>query len=421
MVTTAGDRASASADDRDIALAFDLKRLDRTFLDDPYPTYRALRAHDPVHLMPDGSYFLTRYDDLVEVYRDARTWSSDKRIDFKPNFGDSLLYEHHTTSLVFNDPPIHTRVRKLLGPTFSPRALKALQPRIEALVDHLLDAVAACGTIDVIDDFATAIPVRLIGDLLGIPDDERGPLRDWSLAILGALEPVLTNEQFERGNRAVADFKAYLNDIISRRRDGARDEREILSTLVAGSALAGGDSGEDRLSALELLHNCIFLLNAGHETTTNLIGNSIHLLVENPAVRRDLAAHPELIGSAVEEFLRMESSNQLGNRRAVRDCEIGGKRVPAGTYVHLCIGAANRDPAQFADPNWLDIRRHPNRHLAFGSGIHTCAGNALARMEGQVALQKLVMRFKSVERVGEFVRSGRARFRGFRHYRVALQ
>ncbi len=420
MTTVAVD--SVNADDRERAASFDLKRLDPAFLDDPYPTYRALREHDPVHRMPDGSYFLTRYDDLVEVYGDAKTWSSDKRIDFKPNFGDSLLYEHHTTSLVFNDPPIHTRVRKLLAPTFSPRALRALQPRIEALVDRLLDTAASRGTIDMIDDFAAAIPVQLIGDLLGIPDSERAPLRGWSLAILGGLEPVLSKEQFDSGVRAIAEFKSYLRDLVGRRqRDGAHDEREILSTLVGASELAGQVGAGDRLSELELLHNCIFLLNAGHETTTNLIGNSIHLLVENPGAWRDLRANPDLIPSAVEEFQRMESSNQLGNRRATRDVVLGGKTLPAQTYVHLCIGAANRDPTRFPDPDRLDIRRHPNRHLAFGGGIHTCAGNSLARMEAQVALEKLVTRFQSVQRVGTFVRGGRARFRGFRHYTVALR
>jgi cytochrome P450 len=422
MATPVVKGASPLADERELAATFDLKRLNQAFLDDPYSAYRALREHDPVHLMPDGSYFLTRYDDLVAVYRDAKTWSSDKKIDFKPNLGDSPLYEHHTTSLVFNDPPVHTRVRKLLAPTFSPRSLKALQPRIEALVTRLLDAAAARGTIDMIDDFAAAIPVQLIGDLLGIPETERGPLRNWSLAILGGLEPVLSPEQFETGTQAVAEFKTYLRDLVERRqRDATQDEREILSTLIGASELAAGSDADDRLSELELLHNCIFLLNAGHETTTNLIGNSIHLLLENPDARRDLAAHPELVGSAVEEFLRMESSNQLGNRRATCATEIGGKTVPGHTYVHLCIGAANRDPAQFPDPDRLDIRRHPNRHLAFGSGIHACAGNSLARMEAQVALQKLVTRFNRIERVGEFVRGGRARFRGFRHYQIALR
>jgi cytochrome P450 len=404
------------------AQAFDLSRLDRAFLDDPYPTYRALREHDPVHRLPDGSYFLTRYNDLVEVYRDTRTWSSDKKIQFKPNFGDSLLYEHHTTSLVFNDPPIHTRVRKLLAPAFTPRALKALQPRIEALVDRLLDTAAERGAIDLIEDFAAAIPVQLIGDMLGIPQDERGPLRNWSLKILGALEPVLSKEQFEGGATAVTEFKNYLRELVARRRkENAPDKAEILSTLIAGSEIAVGGHNGDRLSELELLHNCIFLLNAGHETTTNLIGNSVDLLLRHPDALRELAAHPELIDTAVEEFLRMESSNQLGNRRAAAPARIGEVAVPAGTYVHLCIGAANRDPAQFPDPDRLDLARQPNRHLAFGFGIHTCAGNSLARMEAQVGIGRLVRRFKSIERAGDFVRGGRARFRGFLRYPVAVK
>src|ERR1043166_9834236 len=191
----------------EMAADFDLNRLDRAFLDDPYPTYRALRERDPVHRLPDGSYFLTRYDDLVAVYHDARTWSSDKTVQFKPKFGDSALYEHHTTSLVFNDPPIHTRVRKLLAPSFTPRVLRAMQPRIDALVDRLLDAAQERGTIDLIEDFAAAIPVQLIGDMLGIPQNERRPLRDWSQKILGALEPVLSDQQFGSGAAAVDELK----------------------------------------------------------------------------------------------------------------------------------------------------------------------------------------------------------------------
>src|SRR5436190_863864 len=268
---------------RETALAFDLRSLDPRFLEDPYPTYRALREHDPVHRMPDGSYFLSRYEDCAEIYRDPAGWSSDKKIDFRPNFSDSLLYEHHTTSLVFNDPPYHTRVRKLLAPAFAPRALKTLQPRIEALVDRLLDRAAGRGSFELIDDFAAAIPVQLIGDMLGVPSDERGPLRGWSLAILGALEPVLGREQFERGVRAVAEFKAYLIDLIDRRiHEEHGREGEILSTLIAASDFAAPNAAQERLGKVELLHNCIFLLNAGHETTTNLIGNSIDLLIRNP-------------------------------------------------------------------------------------------------------------------------------------------
>jgi cytochrome P450 len=401
---------------RAAASAFDIKGLEPRFLDDPYPLYRALREHDPVHPMPDGSYFLSRYDDCVTVYRDVATWSSDKKVDFRPNFGDSLLYEHHTTSLVFNDPPYHTRVRKLLAPAFTPRALKALQPRVEALVDRLLDAAAERGRFDLIDDFASAIPVQLIGDMLGVPKAERGPLRDWSLAILGALEPVLSGAQFARGATAVAEFKNYLVDLVHRRlRESNGDEGEILSTLIGASAFDPGSAGE-RLSEVELLHNCIFLLNAGHETTTNLIGNGIDLLLRHPPAMQELRGEPALIEGAVEEFLRMESSNQLGNRRAAKDTILGGVAMPAGTYVHIGIGAANRDPAQFPDPERLELRRHPNRHLAFATGIHACAGMSLARMEAQVAIGKFVRRFAEVERDGAFVRGGRARFRGFLHY-----
>jgi len=406
---------------RGTAMAFDIRKLDADFLDNPYPTYQALRQFDPVHRMPDGSYFLTRYDDCLSVYHDAPTWSSDKKLDFRPNFADSLLYEHHTTSLVFNDTPYHTRVRKLLAPAFTPRALRALQARVESLVDRLLESAAARGQIDLIADFAAAIPIQLIGDMLGIPQGEREPLRDWSLAILGALEPVLNRDQFDVGVKAVAEFKVYLDEIIAHRaKSGETDQAEILSKLIAGADLGSYIKSDDKLSKLELIHNCIFLLNAGHETTTNLISNGIDLLIRYPDAMRDLRAHPQVIETAVEEFLRMESSNQLGNRRAVKDASLGGVAMSPGTYVHIAIGAANRDPAQFPDPDRLDIRRQPNRHLAFGTGIHACAGMSLARMEAQVAISRLLKRFERNEPAGAFVRSGRARFRGFKSYPVRL-
>jgi cytochrome P450 len=418
---TAERHASSGEDARALAQKFDIKRINAAFLADPFPTYHALREYDPVHLMPDGSYFLTRYDDCLTVYREHDTWRSDKHIDFRPAFGESLLYEHHTTSLVFNDPPYHTRVRKLLAPAFTPRALSRLQPRIEALVDRLLDRAAERGAIDLIDDFAAAIPIQLIGDLLNLPTDERGPLRDWSLAILGALEPTLETQQFDKGVRAVEEFKTYLRHHIRREAEGGRSGAgEVLATLIGGSEFSTNAPANERLSELELIHNCIFLLNAGHETTTNLIGNGIDLLIRNPEALAALRAYPERIESAVEEFLRMESSNQLGNRRAAQETALGGLPMKAGTYVHIAIGAANRDPAQFPDPDRLDIRRQPNRHLAFGTGIHACAGMSLARMEARVAIGKLVARFPTIEPTGIPVRGNRARFRGFSHYPVRL-
>ena len=396
-----------------LAKAFDLRTIDAAFLDNPYPTYAALRQFDPVHRSPDGSYFLTRYDDVMAVYR-SRAFSSDKKAEFKPKYGDSPLYTHHTTSLVFNDPPLHTRVRKLLAPAFTPRALGVLEPRFAALVDGLLDAAEARGKMDLIEDFAAALPVEIIGDLLGVPRADRGPLRGWSLAILGALEPVLTPEVERRGNQAVADFSSYLGDLIGERRRHPRDD-DVLSALITG-AVDGVPLSEN-----ELIQNCIFLLNAGHETTSNLIGNGVAALLDHPAERAILRDNPDLIETAVEEFLRFESSNQLGNRRATQDVEIGGKTLQSGSFITLCIGAANRDPAQFCDPDRLDIARTPNRHLAFGAGAHACAGITLARMEGRIAIGRLLRRFPNLRRDGTPQRGGRARFRGYLSYPLALE
>ncbi len=396
------------------ARRFDLARLDPAFLDDPYPTYRALRAHDPVHRLPDGSWFLTRYDDLMLCYRDRRL-SSDKTREFRPKFGDGPLYRHHTTSLVFNDPPLHTRVRKLLAAAFTPRTLQALEPRIAGLVDGLLDQADGCGRMDLIEDFAFALPVEVICDMLGVPRGDRAPLRRYSLAILGALEPAPTPEQLDRGNRAVAEFESYLEGLIDERtRRPSEDAAYILGVLIDGEV-----DGE-RLTRQELVQNCIFLLNAKHETTTNLIGNGVDALLRFPDQLERLRRDPAMVKTAVEEALRFESSNQLGNRRVAEEIEIGGVAMPPGTYLHLGIGAANRDPAQFPDPDRFDIGRNPNRHLAFAAGPHICLGNTLARMEGQIAIGSLVRRFPNLRRDGPFVRGGRARFRGFARYPLQL-
>jgi cytochrome P450 len=395
-------------DARELADTFDLEKLTPDFYANPYPTYRALREHEPVKRLPNGSWFLTRYDDLVAAYKNTKVFSSDKKKEFAPKYGASLLYEHHTTSLVFNDPPAHTRVRRLIMGALSPRAISGREPDLIALVDRLLDAIADKGKVDLIDDFAAAIPIEVIGNLLDVPQDEREPLRDWSLAILGALEPVVTPNVFARGNNAVKDFLAYLEGLVAgRRAKPGNPERDVLTRLIQGE-----ENGE-RLTEKELLHNCIFLLNAGHETTTNLIGNGLVALLAHPAEKQRLIDNPALIKTAIEEMLRFESSNQLGNRMTVEPVELGGIAMPAGTPVTLCIGAANRDPAQFADPENLDIGRTPNRHLAFGTGAHQCAGMALARLEGAIAIARFLARFPNYALSGEPVRGGRVRFRGF--------
>jgi len=401
---------------RAVVASFDLAHLPADFYADPYPYYHALREQDPVRRMPDGSYFLTRYDDVLPVYRDTKAFSSDKRKEFGPKYGPSPLLEHHTTSLVFNDPPLHTRVRHAIVGALSQRHIAAMEPGLIALVDGLLDRLAERGRADLIDDYCGAIPVEIIGNLLRVPHADRGPLRGWSLAILGALEPVLTPERAQAGNHAVTEMLDYLRGLVEKRRRSPGDpDTDVLTRLLAG------DEAGESLTEDELLHQCIFLLNAGHETTTNLIGNALHALTRWPGEKARLIAKPALIGAAVEEFLRFESSNQLGNRITTQDVVVGGVAMPPHTPITMCIGAANRDPAQFPDPDRLDLGREPNRHIAFGFGIHTCAGLNLARLEGRVAIGRFLARFPRYRLDGDPVRGGRARFRGFRHLPVRVE
>jgi len=392
---------------RDLADSFDLRNLPPDFYDDPFRYYRALREHAPVKRMPDGSVFLTRYADVLAVYQDTAAFSSDRKREFGPKYGEhSRLFRHHTTSLVFNDAPYHTRVRRSIMGALIPRALAPLEPKLETLVARLLDHAEQTGHTDVISDFAAAIPVEVIGDLLAISDADRTPLRGWSLAILGALEPVLSNEALTAGERALKGFHDYLSILIAERRATPGDpEHDVLTRLI--------QSEGEPLSAAELAENCVFLLNAGHETTTNLIGNAIELLARFPQTRARLIAEPDLLRTTIEEVLRYESSNQLGNRLTTRDVAIGGEALVAGTFVTLCIGAANRDPAAFANAEEFDIARNPNRHLAFAAGAHQCAGMNLARIEARIALAAFLKRFPDYALDGQPTRSRRARFRGF--------
>jgi cytochrome P450 len=397
------------------ARAFDLKAIGPDFIANPFPAYNALRDHNPVARMPDGSYFLSRYADCIAVYKDARLFSSDKKAEFGPKFGDSLLYQHHTTSLIFNDPPLHTRVRKIIAGALSARAVADMELPMAALVDRLLDAIEAKGEADLIADLAAPVPIEVIGNLLAIPHEERSPLRDWSLAILGALEPAPGPDVLAAGETAVREFLDYLRVLVADRRKRPGDpSRDVLTRLIQGE-----QSGE-QLTEIELLHNVIFILNAGHETTTNLVGNGLYALLERPEEKVRLLADPSLINTAVEEFLRFESPVQIGNRMVTSGTVVGGTKMPAGTFVTIGIAAANRDPAEFPDPDRMDIGRFPNRHVAFASGVHFCVGLNIARMEGRIAIGKFLERFPNCRLSRPAVRGGRARFRGFLTIPVAV-
>ena len=385
------------------------------FIDDPYPWYAQLRADDPVHALGNDQWLLTRYDDVSLLYRSAAA-SSDKRREFAPKFGAGTpLYEHHTTSLVFSDPPLHTRVRRLLMGALNQRAIARMEPGVAALVDALLDALAGRAQADLIEDFAAQIPVEVIGNLLDVPRGDRARLRGWSLAILSALEPAPAPDVLARGNAAVSDFLDYLRALVGERRRHPGDpEADVLTRLIQGEV-----DGE-RLTEAELLHNCIFLLNAGHETTTNLIGNGLHALLTHRDQLERLQREPALIGPAVEELLRFESPLQLNNRQLTAPVAFSTRELPTGAFVTLGVGAANRDPAQFASPDALDIARKPNLHVAFGHGSHACAGLNVARLEGRIAIGELVRRFPRIEPAAVPVRDRRVRFRGLKHLPVRL-
>ena len=401
--------------ERRLAHDFSLASPPPGFADDPVPVWHALRRHRPVHWLDERSVYLTRHDDVLAVYR-SNDVSSDKRKEFAPKFGlGTPLYEHHTTSQVFSDPPLHTRLRRILMGALNQRAIARMEAGVHELVDALLDALADAPAPDLIEHFAARIPVEVIGNLLDIPRGDRGPLRGWSLATLSALEPSPSAERVAQGQRAVTEFLDYLRGLVAHRAAHPGDpEVDVLTRLMQGDA-----SG--RLDEKELLHNCIFLLNAGHETTTNLIGNGAWLLMTCRDQLARLLADPALINPGVEELLRLESPIQINNRLATAPLPLpSGVTLPADTYVHLAIGAANRDPAVFGDPDRMDIARKPNNHLAFGQGAHACSGMNVARMEARIALLGLFRRYPALDLAAEPVRDRRLRFRGFQQLPVRL-
>lgn len=398
-------------------LQFDLNRIDSAFIEDPYATLHSLRKTSPVHPNADGSVFLTRHDDCLATYR-SRDMLSDKTEAFGAKFGECPLKVHHTTSLIFSDPPYHTTVRKLISGAFTPRKLVEMERLIEQIVTRLLDRVEDLGELDLIADFAMMLPTEIISFMLGVPEEYRAKLRGYSFAILGALDPVVPQDRLDAGNRAVEEFGAILSDLIDHRRANPDDagEGEVLESLIFG------EHNGRRLTQEELVQNCIFLLNAGHETTTSFVSNSVASLLDNPDEHRRLLGDPTLIGSTVEECLRVESPLQIGNRLAGEDIALpSGATVPKGTYIHTSIAGANRDPAVFHDPDRFDITRKPNPHISFITGIHVCLGASLARMEGKLALGQFVKRFPNVQATGPRERLGLARFRGFNSLPIRIR
>ena len=369
----------------------ELNFFDPDFLADPYPAFHRLRAEDPVHRHPFGFYVLTRYDDVLAFLRDPRFGKSGYQALFESRFGGGPEGSWLALSMLFRDPPDHTRLRALVSKAFTPRVVETLRGRVQDIVDRLLDRAADAPRMDVIDELAYPLPVAVISELLGVPDEDSEAVKEWSRDVARAIDAIalpVGPDVIERGRRATAAMAEYFRSLSGERR--RRPGSDLLSGLVEA------EEAGDRLTERELLATCVLLYVAGHETTVNLIGNGLLALLRHPVERRRLQGDPGLLPGAIEELLRYDGPVQRTGRMAACDAEIGGVPIPEGSLVLGLLGAANRDPARFDEPDRLDLGRDEPRHLAFGAGIHYCLGGPLARLEAQVAIGTVLRRFPAM-------------------------
>ena len=357
------------------------------FVADPYPTYRRMREEDPVHQSPMGFWVLTRYEDVVASLKDPRMIKEPIQAFVAARFGLQVPPTGMGMSMLDRDPPDHTRLRGLVSKAFTPRVIEQLRPHIQQIVDGLLDKVEGEPGMDLIEQFAYPLPVIVICEMLGVPVADHERFKGWGLDIARGLDAILLppdSPVAQRSMQARHALAAYFRELIAERRTAPRDD--MLSGLIAA------EEAGDKLTEDELLATCILLLVAGHETTVNLIGNGSLALLRHPDQRKRLQEDPGLITTAVEELLRFDGPVQRTARIPSEDVTFGGKTIGKGEMVMPFIGAADRDPAQFPDPDRLDIGRTDNRHIAFGWGIHFCIGAPLARVEGQIAINTLLKR-----------------------------
>ena len=389
--------ATASGDVSDHAL------VSEEFLRDPYPILQSLQKEDPVHWSEAiGGWLVTRYEDIVPTFKDVNLYSNSERLSkvveylpAKSRAKFKTLEDHfRATSLIASDPPDHTRLRALITKVFNATRVEAMRPSIQAIITDLLDAVEPSGKMDLIRDVAVPLPFSVLGAVLGVPSSDREEVKRWAdelLAFQGVNKP--PTSVLEISQRALVEVRAYLGELIKEKRRAPGND--LLSQLVAVEA-----EGE-KLSEQELIYTSITLLVAGHETTTSLLGNGLYTLLRHPDQWEALQENPTLLISAIEEMLRYESPVARQPRRVTEDTVLGGKQIRGGQIVFQMLNAANRDPEFFSDPQQFDIRRQPNRHIAFGMGIHFCVGALLARTEAQILFRTLLERMPQIQLVDE--------------------
>ena len=375
----------------------DFDPLSPDFQANPYPVYDRLRASTPLYYWAPGNiWFATNYETCVALLKHGQLGHEVRHAPSREDPGraesparHAPLVDMQRSWMLLRDPPTHTRLRSLVHEAFTPRMIDQLQPRIQSVCDQLIDAALQKGEIDIVEDFAAPLPVMVIADMFGVPESDRGALRRWSRDLADTVELNASAETYDRGTVATTEFSAYLRDLARERR---RQPRQDLMT-----ALVRAEDHGDSLTEQEVISTCILLLVAGHETSTNFIGNGMSALLRNPEQLEMLKSRPELGRCAIEELLRYDSPVQTTFRTVLHEMEFHGRRFTPGTSVAFMLGAANHDPAVFDDPRRLDITRDPNPHLSFSYGIHYCLGAPLARLEGQVAIQTLLRRAPKIE------------------------
>ena len=397
------------------AKAFNLFNIPEDYYLDPQPYFKALRDDDPIHLNADGSVLLTRYNDIISVWRDL-TGVVNRDQAFTKKFGQGPLLEHHTTSMLFRDPPDHDRLRTIVNPFFTQKSIERLRQATVDIVEKLILDVEKKRDIDFIVDFSSKIPVQLICDIFGVPREEGPIIRDLGAQVLLPLNPTVSKEVIDAGHVATQKFKDYLLQYINKWR--ALPLEETPSNII--SALVAAEKRGEEISENEMAHLCILVLNGGHETTTNLIGLSTLALINHPDQMALMGSADANIPVAVEECIRFCSPLQLQGRRTTREVTLGSGVIPENTEVIFSVGAGNRDERMFDQPNAFDLTRKPNLHLAFGSGIHVCLGRPLARMELAIALPALAKRFPQMKLIEPPVFNKNARFRGIQKMKINL-
>lgn len=369
---------------------------DPAYIENPYPFFERMREGGPIHRDSLGIAWVTRYADVKallldkqRISRDPRNWQLYAQI--RPYIADSVLERTLEQWLLALDPPAHTRLRALVQKAFTASAAMALRERIEAVTNELIGGLRGRSRFDLMATFAEPLPVRVICDLLGLPVQDYATTKVWSDLLVWILEPSAPWTMRQEADRACTEMLAYLKGQVAAARAVPRED--LLHELIVAQ------EEHERLTESELLANLVLLFLAGHETTTNLIGNGLLALLRNPDQLARLRAEPALIETAVDELLRYDGPVNLLPRVTAQDIEIGGKTVKKGELLHLVVGAAHRDPSVFSEPGRLDISRSPNPHLAFGAGLHYCVGAPLARIEAAVALRALLAAFPSIELV----------------------